>query len=260
MVRKCKIEPRCRIHGSYYMLPMMLWCFQIKIWVWVPHIWISPIGCVGFKWGSSTVATASLRVHVVWGYSAATMTGQSSLISCRVPSKYPNLQWGSPHENVDPDLMRIRDPDPKTTLSPNGLRYGTELYAVLRDSASSSAICAVCVPCRAHARVTLNPHRGSGFSESGFSACVESPNSQSGTALWDLHSQSGEFRCVEDVNNVIMSEYGYRIWVCIKYDSVIVRIVSKVREINNNDLLGEQFSLLKSPPLRKWFKLSIGSK
>ena len=25
-------------------------------------------------------------------------------------------QWGSPHENLDPDPIRIGDPDPKTTL------------------------------------------------------------------------------------------------------------------------------------------------
>ena len=77
---------------------------------------------------------------------------------------------------LDPDPMRIRDPDPdpQITLSPHDLRSGSELHVVLRDGASSSGMCVVCMPCGAHVRVTLNPHQGSGFSESGFSARVES--------------------------------------------------------------------------------------
>ena len=99
-------------------------------------------------------------------------------------------------QNCDP--MQLGDLDPKTTFSPHGLDLdpGCMLCCmfVIRYSARDSfqqcnahSLCAMWSSCK----TTLNPDRGSGSSESGFSAHVESPirsmlNGSLGHWLWSL--------------------------------------------------------------------------
>ena len=59
-----------------------------------------------------------------------------------------NFDWGSPHRTLDPDLMRIKDPDPTTILLPHRLNPDPSCAC---ETQSSSAMRVVCMPCGAHA-------------------------------------------------------------------------------------------------------------
>ena len=91
------------------------------------------------------------------------------------------IYWGSPHGTLDPHWVRPLDPDSKTTLPPHCLDPDPSCVLCLCDNAWDPV-----KQCNAHSlrtvwssRVTtLNPYRGSGSSESVFSACVKSPTDQ----------------------------------------------------------------------------------
>ena len=56
--------------------------------------------------------------------------------------------WGSPHGALDPDPMRIEDPDLTTTLLPHGLNPDPSR---IREVQCSTAMRVVRVTCGAHA-------------------------------------------------------------------------------------------------------------